>query len=809
VAARARIATDAAGSHRTGGASMSLRATLLSSYVELRTLESAWDELLGESETDGPMVSPLWLLAWWRVFGALDGRKLAVVAFHDGARLVGLAPLLARTCWYKPGLPFRRLELLGSGEREEDEVCSEYLGVIAARGFEGEVARALADALAGGDLGAWDELVLTAMARDGAMPARLAEELARIGAAVDVAPSDESRYVALPGSFDAYLAGLSSSGRYLVTRSLRDFERWSRGEAALRVATTRAELEEGRRALVALHGERWSARGGGAFASARFSAFHDDVMPRLLDRGALELIWLTVRGEPIAAAYEIVWRDRVHFYQSGRKLDVPKNVRPGIVLHARALERAIARGLREYDFLGGPVRYKRDLAPSTRTLVRLRAVHPRARLRERGRAIAAEGAAAARAAVRAIVPRRAPAREAAADPIAVLHGDLNMLRCFARAGIRTVSLASDPDAPTFFSRHCGERRVIADSVADPTAALADLLALGRLLPDRPILYYGDDALLLLISRHRAKLAERFRFRMPPAALIEALVDKARFVALARERELPVPRTLLSSDARRAGEIARLLPLPVILKPTSHLGFRRSPAVLGLGKGPLKAFYAGDVDELARMIERIESFSPDFVVQEFIPGGEEQIYTFHAYLDGDRRALGCYVGRKIRTYPRSAGVSTFLELVDEPELVRLGLDVLDKLGMSGVVKLDFKRDPRTGRFYLLEVNPRFNLWNHLGAAAGVNLPLLAYRDLAGKPVSPAPPARTGIRWLSLADDVRTFVRDYGPAGELTLRAWLASLVGPTVFDVFAWDDPSPFLMDMARSLRDRRAGAARA
>ena len=53
-------------------------------------------------------------------------------------------------------------------------------------------------------------------------------------------------------------------------------------------------------------------------------------------------------------------------------------------------------------------------------------------------------------------------------------------------------------------------------------------------------------------------------------------------------------------------------------------------------------------------------------------------------------------------------------------------MLERLAFVGVVKLDYKRDPRTGRFYLLEVNPRFNLWNHLGAAAGVNLPLLAYR-----------------------------------------------------------------------------------
>jgi len=156
------------------------------------------------------------------------------------------------------------------------------------------------------------------------------------------------------------------------------------------------------------------------------------------------------------------------------------------------------------------------------------------------------------------------------------------------------------------------------------------------------------------------------------------------------------------------------------------------------------------------------------------------------------------------------VSTYLELVDVPELTRIGFDVIARLGLVGVVKLDFKRDPRTGRFYLLEVNPRFSLWNHLGAASGVNLPLLAYQDLAGLPAAPAKAAKVGLRWLSFADDARAFVRSLAPAGELSLAGWVGSLRGPKVYDVFAWDDPSPFVMNLVRG-RDagKRSRPARA
>ncbi|MFT3764822.1 MAG: GNAT family N-acetyltransferase [Minicystis sp.] len=732
-----------------------------------------------------------------------------MLACRDGGRLAGLAPLLVRAHRYPPGIPFRRVEVLGTGEDEEDEICSEYVGVIAERGAEAAVAEALAEALARGTLGPWDELVLPSMDATTAMPGLLAEALGRAGIAAELESVGSAPYIALPGAFTEYLSSLSSASRYLITRSLRDLERWSGGDTELRVVTNPAELAEGTRILFALHGERWG--GGGAFASPRFRAFHDLVMPRLLSRGALELAWLTARGEPVAASYGIVWRDKLYFYQAGRSLDVPRGIRPGIALHALLLRRSIEAGRREYDFLEGRSRYKRQLASTARGVVRLRAVRVAEGVRERARALCERGRAEGRMLRRTLLgaPEDGPPSRGVAPapgPAAVLHGDLNMLRCFVDAGVRTVVLAADPDDPCFFSRHCGQRRVIADVHAEPEAALADLLDLGRLFEDRPVFYFGDDATLLLVSRHREALGARYRFLLPPADLVEALVDKRRFAALAKERGLPVPRTVTSAEARTAAEIARAVSLPAILKPFCHLGFRNSKAILELGVGPAKALRARTEEELGRMIERISSFSPEFVVQEYIPGGEEQVHSYHAYRDARGRTLGEFVGRKIRTYPRSAGASTYVELIEDPELVRIGHDVLDRIGFTGVVKLDFKRDPRTGRFYLLEVNPRFNLWNHLGAASGVNLPLLAYQDLTGARVEPAGPARPGMRWLALGDDARAFVRDYAPAGELTLSRWLLSLRGPKVYDVFAWDDASPFLVNMARSLRARQRRA---
>jgi len=342
---------------------------------ELVPFEPAWRELLARSSSNEPTLTPLWLHAWWRVFGAQGGRELEVVLFFEGERLVGLAPLLRRWHWYRPGIPFRRLELLASGEPEADEISSDYIGIVAERGREQAVVDELAAMLASRRLGRWDELVLPAM--DGGAPTSglLVAALERVGIRAESEVTSTCPYIELPSTWDAYLALLPSASRYRVTRSLRDFERWAAGDAKLHEARTPAELAEGNRVLRVLHGERWRAdHSDGVFVSPQFSSFHEEVMGSLLAQGALELLWLTVRGEPVAVVYNLVWNGKVYFYQSGRKLDVPKGVRPGTVLHARAIQRAIAAGRREYDFLAGASRYKLELATATRPLVRVRAV---------------------------------------------------------------------------------------------------------------------------------------------------------------------------------------------------------------------------------------------------------------------------------------------------------------------------------------------------------------------------------------------------------------------------------------------------
>lgn len=176
---------------------------------------------------------------------------------------------------------------------------------------------------------------------------------------------------------------------------------------------------------------------------------------------------------------------------------------------------------------------------------------------------------------------------------------------------------------------------------------------------------------------------------------------------------------------------------------------------------------------------------DLVAQELIPGPENRIESYHVYVDRGGGIAGEFTGRKIRTYPASCGHSTALEITDAADVTELGRGLIERLDLRGVAKFDFKRGP-DGRLHLLEVNPRFNLWHHLGAVAGVNLPALVYADLAGLPRPAVARPRAGTRWCSIRDLAAA------RAAGIPLTTWLPWALGCEAKSAIAWDDPMPFL-----------------
>jgi len=387
------------------------------------------------------------------------------------------------------------------------------------------------------------------------------------------------------------------------------------------------------------------------------------------------------------------------------------------------------------------------------------------------------------------------------------QGDLGVVRTLGREGVRVVLVAEGvsggEDGLAALSRYTAEHHRVPGFGHDKAVLeVLDRIAQAQGDRGRPVLIPTADPDLDFVTRNRARLERHFAMVSPPAELVGACLDKARFAGWAGVHGLPVPATWRPDGLEEVRAIAQVSRFPLIIKPVYPPNWAREPLVTLVGG--LKALTVHDAPSLEQTYRRIAAVDPHLVLQDFVPGREDRLYSLHAYLDAHSRPLAWFCGRKLRTYPVDAGIGCLVESVYIPELVDEGLRALQRVGWTGFALMQFKHDPRDGRFKLLEINPRTSSWNLLAAACGINLPFVAYRDVTGLPPRLPVVQREGVRYLYLANDWRAFL-DHWRRGELSPWQWLASLRGVRVCQVLAADDPMPFV----HLVRARMARAGRA
>jgi D-aspartate ligase len=344
---------------------------------------------------------------------------------------------------------------------------------------------------------------------------------------------------------------------------------------------------------------------------------------------------------------------------------------------------------------------------------------------------------------------------------------LAAIRSLGRAGIPVLAVDHRPSALGFRSRYA--RAVPSPDPVIDSEAFVEVLAgqePGVLLPTH-------DPPLNAVARHADRL-DGFRFPFPGWDVLERIQDKRGQLEAAAGAGVDIPQTGHPGSATEARAAADELGYPVLVKPADPVGFKR--------RFERQAFRAETGAEVERAYGDAEEFRP--MVQELIPGGDDELYTLGSYLRADGEPLGLFSGRKLKQVPPLVGTCRVGESVWVQDVVDAGLRLLRALGFHGISQVEFKRDPRDGRFKLMEVNPRLWQWHGLAAACGVDLPLIAYRDLAGEEVPPASMNGERRRWaISLMPGERPAL----PKGRY-------------VDAVFARDDLRPGLVLASRVVR---------
>jgi D-aspartate ligase len=337
-----------------------------------------------------------------------------------------------------------------------------------------------------------------------------------------------------------------------------------------------------------------------------------------------------------------------------------------------------------------------------------------------------------------------------------------------------------------FSRHV-RRWAVKHDLFSGDNGVDFMLALARREQlDGWVLFANNDDGVKFLSRNRAALSDTYRVPVPPWNVTHNFYDKGRAYRLAEKAGISIP--LMYDTESLDSLLEQDLCFPLVLKPKFKENYYE--------KTHRKAIRVENREQLIVEFQQMASLIPpsQIVVQELIPGGPRNLYSYGTVFDGER-ALAGMTAKRSRQHPMDFGhATTFAETVDVPEIEELAIRFLRALGYHGIAEVEFMYDTRTNCFKFIEMNGRVWGWHTLAKAAGVNLPYALYEFATDHEVEATSPA-TGVKWIRSMTDTPTVI------GELlhrrmSLGDYIRSRRGPVEYAVFSWSDPLPSIMEYA-------------
>jgi predicted ATP-grasp superfamily ATP-dependent carboligase len=370
-------------------------------------------------------------------------------------------------------------------------------------------------------------------------------------------------------------------------------------------------------------------------------------------------------------------------------------------------------------------------------------------------------------------------------------GGLGLVRSLGRANIPVIAVDNDASASALHSRFA--RKFVVSELSGPPL-IEGLLRLRADLGVSPVLFMATDDSAVTVSRYRAELQAGYRFRLPDHDCVTALTNKNSFHRLAERYGAPVPRSV---RIERAGDLGRLkeLRFPCVVKPA----FKTSDY---LNYQFARAYKVASVSQAEEICCRVLPVLPDVLIQEWIEGGDDEIYFCLVYR-GASGNVRSFTGRKLSIWPPDVGTTASCTAATE---VHAALEALTEsffrsVSFFGMGSMEFKRDSRTGQFFMIEPTVGRADWQaEVATVHGLNIPLAAYLYEIGKEVPPATEVRAPVIW-----------RDYA-------RHWLATRNRQVVhlsdkkckiYDAY-WrrDDPMPALFHIRHAVAKRLRRALR-
>lgn len=364
---------------------------------------------------------------------------------------------------------------------------------------------------------------------------------------------------------------------------------------------------------------------------------------------------------------------------------------------------------------------------------------------------------------------------------------LAVVRSLGRRGIPVVLVTPSPRDWIADSRYVKQVQICPYMHESEQAVLDFLHKLAAQFSGVKVLIPTVDECAWYVGRYYQELAQYFLIPAPNGSTMEKVNNKRFQYETADALGIPIPETYFPQSMAEVEALAATIKhYPYVIKPNVSFEWKMQSAAQGArGK---KGLRVDNADELLATAKKIFIPGQDFMIQEVIGGRDQRLVTFLGFFDEHSQPNSWFIRKKMRQCPIDFGYCTMTESCHDQQVYKQSVALLQAIKYQGIAGVEWKLDPETNTYKLIEINGRPVNTTGCAIASGVDLPAIAYFHKISQPLPPVTDWKDGQRWAWLAMDFWS-ARELISLGQGSMWQWFKEAVSIKADAVFAWDDLS--------------------
>ncbi len=335
----------------------------------------------------------------------------------------------------------------------------------------------------------------------------------------------------------------------------------------------------------------------------------------------------------------------------------------------------------------------------------------------------------------------------------LLGADINvysMARAFHEAyGVKTVAYGMYPSGPCYGSAIIDYR--VSERNDEPEKVLENVRHVAAEFPNKTILLLGcGDNYLTSIAENLPNYPANVVAPYVSLEQMEGLIHKERFYALCDQYGIDHPATFVYKKGM-GHDFALPFDGPFVVKPAESATYWDHPF-----DTQKKAYILQSREEVDQVIDDIygHGYEDSLIIQDFIPGGDENMRVLTCYSDGEGKVRLMCLGHVLLEEHTRHGIGNHAVIITEPggALYDTFRRFLEDIHFVGFSNFDIKYDPRDGKFKAFEINCRQGRSNYYVTGAGYNLARFLVEDRIEHKEQPLVATENRHLWWAIPEKV---------------------------------------------------------